>query len=132
MEQYRTEKGDGWFSIEKEISGNTEEIAEQLEEEYSMDRDSSGNLHHLYGKNIEIAYGEEKAEAIVYTEEEPDEWTLKGLSAIMEGEDVPMDLEYFSEDDYVSALEDMEFPYELDRDQDTSIEGATTETSPKL
>ena len=132
MEDYKTEKGEGWFSIEKEISGNTESIAEKLEEEYRMDRDSSGSLHHLYGKNIEIAYGEEKAEAIVYTEEEPDEWTLRGLSAIMDGDDVPMDLGYFSEEDYVSALKEMEFPYELDGEQENRIEGATTETSPKL
>lgn len=132
MEDYRLEKGDGWFSIEKELSEDTEKIAEKMEEEYELERDSSGNLHHLYGKNIEIAYGEEKAEAIIYTEKEPDEWTLKGLSEMIEGKEVPVDLGYFTEKDYISELEEKEFPYELDRDQQKRIEGASTETTPRL
>ncbi len=130
---YVFESGDGYFELEKDLENeDVEEIVENLEERYGFEVDKSGGIYHLSNENVEISYAEGKASFRAEADVKPDEWLQEGIAAMLEGKNVPVDLDYFSEEEtYLQVLDEMDYSVSLDRDEREYDEGVAIRTSPK-
>ncbi len=130
---YGFESGEGYFELEKELENqDVEGIVETLEERYGFEVDKSGDTYHLSKENVEIRYSEGKASFRAEASVKPDEWLNEGIAAMLEGKNVPLDLDYFSEEEtYLQVLDEMEHSHSLDRDEREYNEGVAIRTSPR-
>ncbi len=132
---YIVDLGNGYFEIEKEVGGlNKEEVSEKLADNYGFEIDRSGEDYHLSKDSVEIHYIEDKAVFRAEYDEKPEEWLVAGISKILEGENIPVDMDYFEEkpDENIEALQKVDFPYEIDDGDTERYQGVSTKPSPRL
>ncbi len=134
-EKYELEVYDNRFELRKDLEeDNIEELADNIAEEYGFEQDFSGDMYHLVKENMEIFYTEDEVKLSVNYDEEPEEWMVKGISKILEGEKAPIDLDYFSEENEngYKVLEELEYSQKLDRDTKERIDGVAVRGNPRL